>query len=532
MQFRCPVSALTLRLILFFSVLFLPVAVSSPLLAAGETQPPALNQSTTHLTFNPACGMVNQSIILTAKVIGIASGTGTGPTGTVTFTQGSNQLGMANLDPTTGIATLPTSFGTAGNYSITATYSGDTNYMPSMDTETLQIGTTCLTATTTSLSINPNPAQVGESVTIKAQVSAGTGLLGMITGTVDFLQDGTQIGTGTLDPTSNTATFTTSFANTGMFSMTARYEGDNQKYLGSTSPAVNLSIVPVGTLTPTTTTLSSSNPNSNFGDTVNFTANVSGGMGSGPTGTVTFLDGSTSLGTGTLVAGISSSSFASFSTNSLSIGTHTITAQYGGDSNFAGSTSSPLTQNVGSSSNQTFIISINPGVLNVNQGSSGTATITVSPAGGFNQPVTFVCSNLPLFAACSFDPATVTPDGSNHPVTSTLTVTTGSAKALLMRPVLGPHGSLPKSALAVFSVGLMGLVQVKERRKKPGRRGVKSIASWLLFSLCLLGCLWMVACGGSGSNANSVTPKGQTIVTVSGSTATGAQTTTFTLNVQ
>ena len=57
---------------------------------------------------------------------------------------------------------------------------------------------------------------------------------------------------------------------------------------------------------------------------------------------MTFLDGATSLGTGTLNA----SGVATFSTSALSVGTHSITAAYGGDTNDAGSTSAALTQTV------------------------------------------------------------------------------------------------------------------------------------------------------------------------------------------
>ena len=60
-----------------------------------------------------------------------------------------------------------------------------------------------------------------------------------------------------------------------------------------------------------------------------------------PTGTVTITDGSTTIGTGTL-----SSGQATFTTSALAIGGHTITSIYGGDTNFAGSTSSALTQTV------------------------------------------------------------------------------------------------------------------------------------------------------------------------------------------
>ena len=73
-----------------------------------------------------------------------------------------------------------------------------------------------------------------------------------------------------------------------------------------------------------------------------FTATVTPDhAGSGtPTGTVTFKDGSTTLGTGTL----SSTGVATFSTSTLSVGSHAITAVYGGDSNFTTSTSPTLTQ--------------------------------------------------------------------------------------------------------------------------------------------------------------------------------------------
>lgn len=95
------------------------------------------------------------------------------------------------------------------------------------------------------------------------------------------------------------------------------------------------------------TTSVTSNPNSSVvGQSVTFTATVraSGGM---PTGTVTFKDGSTTLASGVALSG----GMATFTTSSLSIGTHTITAVYSGDSNFNGtgagsSTATALTQQV------------------------------------------------------------------------------------------------------------------------------------------------------------------------------------------
>jgi hypothetical protein len=90
-------------------------------------------------------------------------------------------------------------------------------------------------------------------------------------------------------------------------------------------------------LTPTTTSLTSLPNPSAVGQSVTFTATVTGS--STPTGKVTFKDGGKSLGSVTL-----SSGQAVLSTASLKRGSHSITATYGGDSNFATSTSPVYTQ--------------------------------------------------------------------------------------------------------------------------------------------------------------------------------------------
>jgi hypothetical protein len=65
--------------------------------------------------------------------------------------------------------------------------------------------------------------------------------------------------------------------------------------------------------------------------------------GSGlPTGAVTFLDGSTALGTGPL----DKSGRIAFATSKLAVGQHLIVANYTGDADFAGSQSNALTQTV------------------------------------------------------------------------------------------------------------------------------------------------------------------------------------------
>ncbi len=94
----------------------------------------------------------------------------------------------------------------------------------------------------------------------------------------------------------------------------------------------------------TTTTITSSGSPSVFAQMVTFTVSVgvvAPGAGT-PTGTVTFMDGSTPLATVTL----DGSGQATFSTAALAIGTHTITATYSGEGDFVASTSAALSQTV------------------------------------------------------------------------------------------------------------------------------------------------------------------------------------------
>src|SRR5206468_2326324 len=105
----------------------------------------------------------------------------------------------------------------------------------------------------------------------------------------------------------------------------------------------------------TTTALSSSANPSAVGQAVTFTASVTvtaPGAGT-PSGTVTFQDGATLLGTGTL----NGAGQAAFSTTTLAAGTHAITAVYAGDTNFNGSASGTLSQVVGQADTTTALSS-------------------------------------------------------------------------------------------------------------------------------------------------------------------------------
>ena len=91
--------------------------------------------------------------------------------------------------------------------------------------------------------------------------------------------------------------------------------------------------------------LSSSNNPANPGADIQFTASVSSAdlaVTATPTGTVTFLNGTTAIGMASLVDGTATFDAGS----SLPGGASSITAQYNGDSKFGASTSMPLTQTV------------------------------------------------------------------------------------------------------------------------------------------------------------------------------------------
>jgi hypothetical protein len=139
----------------------------------------------------------------------------------------------------------------------------------------------------------------------------------------------------------------------------------------------------------TTTALSSSANPSVFGQAVTFTATVTPASGSGtPTGTVTFMDGSATLGTGSLSGGQ-----ASLTTSFFVLGARSITALYSGDLHFLPSTSSTLTQTVNQDASTTTITSSdNP----ANAGESLTITVTVSAsAPGSGMPTGSVTLMIP-----------------------------------------------------------------------------------------------------------------------------------------
>jgi hypothetical protein len=124
----------------------------------------------------------------------------------------------------------------AGSNSITATYSGDTNFATS--TAPAVTVTVAQQSTTTTLTVsNPNPAPF-ETVTLTATVAAVSSGTGIPTGTVEFLANGSSVGTSTV--TAGQATLSVVLP-IGVDSVTAQYSG-NTNFATSTSSAVTVSV--------------------------------------------------------------------------------------------------------------------------------------------------------------------------------------------------------------------------------------------------------------------------------------------------
>lgn len=197
---------------------------------------------------------------------------------------------------------------TGGSHNLSATYSGDNSYN-AVTTPVNDAVTVTHASTTTALSPGSNPVpanqQVALSVTIGSQSNSTQGPTGTVTfkdgnNTIGTPQPVTPAGATSTAGASGTATLTTTFATTGTHSLTAIYGGDTN-YATSTSSAVSLAVGQT-----TTTTVTSSAMTISSGGSVALTATVVGtGAGASPTGTVQFMNGSTTLGAAQTCAAVS-----------------------------------------------------------------------------------------------------------------------------------------------------------------------------------------------------------------------------------
>jgi len=370
-----------------------------------------------------------------------------------------------------------------GSDQVVASFPGDSNYMPSASAPTTL--NAAQGTPTIALSASPNPAPYGSAVTLTATVS-GSGLTP--TGTVQLLDGSAILGTTTLD-SSGTATYVAKSLEMRTHSISATYGGDSN-YTSATPALLTLTVTkPVPTVSVTSST--SFLP---LGASATFTATFTG-SNTTPTGTVSFLDGSTQLAQ----VALNSSGVASYSTASLAEGTHTIVAAYGGDSSYAPVTSSSV--QVVTSSKPFLTVTGIAVAVSAGATSGNTSTITITPQQGF-------VGTVALAVAVSAGPA-----GGQYPPTvslvpSSATITgTSAATAMLTVNTTAPHQaqlSVPKKSDTRWYGGAAGVLACLLLFGIPARCRIlkRTLGCLGLFIVLSAGVL---SCGGGGNHDNNAT---------------------------
>jgi hypothetical protein len=303
--------------------------------SVGQTVQRARTATVVTSSANPA--QSGQAVAFTAQVSPVAPGAGD-PTGTVTFTVNGVRLGnpVTVVDGTATSSTFASL--SPGRYSIEATYSGDRNFVGSAGSLDQGTGLDVVRGETTmTLGSGPDPAAFGAPVTFTATVTAVAPATGRPTGVVRFWEGDVLLGTAGLvqGDGSSAATYVSSTLSPGVHEVRAEYVG-NYNF----NPQTASTSQDVGTAATVTGLQATPNP-ATFGQDVTLTAVVTGEPGApgSPTGSVTFRDGATVLGTAP-VTSVQGSRQASLTVPGLHAGDHALTASYSGDASYAGSTSS------------------------------------------------------------------------------------------------------------------------------------------------------------------------------------------------
>lgn len=289
-------------------------------------------ESTSSVLVSPASAVFGQTVTFSATVAP-DSGTGT-PTGSVTFqaTDDSGTVTLGTRSLSGGTASLTKSDTPVGSFIVRAVYAGDGTFEGSTSNG---VGLVVSKAqSSTQLGASPTSSTYGQNVTFAAAVLPVSPSTGSPSGTVQFRDGDTVIGSGSIS--GGVATFSTAALPAGTHEITALYSGDGG-FAGSTSTGLSLVIAKADT----STVVTSSSPSPAFGEAVTFTATVSAlppGAGAAPTGTVQFKDGTADLGPPQPVT----SNTATFTYPGLTGGSHAIIAVYTGDANFNSSTSPAL----------------------------------------------------------------------------------------------------------------------------------------------------------------------------------------------
>jgi hypothetical protein len=405
-------------------------------------------------------------------------------TGQVTFMDGTVALGTATVLNET--ASFSTSQLAVAMHPISALYGGDTNHNGASSAVLSQV------VNKTTLQVVANDAQ---RVFEQPNPVFTTTITGFVDGDTPSVVTGTASLTTPATPTSPAAVYPIIVTQGTLAAANYTFTFVNG----------NLDVMPatpgVGP-TPPVMTAPSLNP-APLGSPVILTATVP----TGATGTVSFLDGTTLLGTAPVVGNT-----ATLTISTLAAGTHSITSVYSGDANFAMASSAPFSLVVLGTAAE-FALTSSTGALIVPPGASASFTIVVSSTNGaFTNPVMMSASGLPPGATYTFTPAAVTPGSAGASTAFVVSVPMQSNMASRSRH-LGP---------AAFALLLLPVACLKRYRRRPQR-----LLLWMLVALTSFGVV--SGCGGGGYFSQ---PQQTYTITVTGTSGSLVHSTTVTLTVE
>ena len=373
-----------------------------------------------------------------------------------------------------------------------------------------------LVASTTTLTV-PAAMLSGQPITLTANVKSSTSANTPV-GLVTFFNGTAAIASATLNASGvGTASYTPSNSITSPFTLTAVYAGDQ---VNNISASAAQPVAAVSTAVATTTTLTASNASSNPGTSVTFTATVAPAVTTyGPaTGTVTFLNGTATLGTGTLANGV-----ATYTTTTLPTGALTITATYAASGVFAGSTSAAFAETVVAPG---FMPTATPASLTIAAGASGTTALSFTGVGGFAGTITLSCGTLPAHFSCAFSSTTL---GSSPSTLTIATNATSTTTAALVNPrhpgALRASEVISATLLFPGSAGLL-LLSLPRKRLQPNALQLPAVCV-----LLAAGAIFGLAGCGSSSN-NNAAPGAYTVPVLFTPSSGSAQTVNLSVTVQ
>ena len=477
---------------------------------AGNTNYAAATQVTASIVVNTA----TQAITFTPPTTPVAYGTS--PI-TLTATGGASGLPVVfSIVSGPGSITGSTlSVTGAGAIVIAANQAGNTNYAAATQvTRSVVVNLATPTVATVSAVTSAYGSTTGITVTATESGSAGVVTGGAITFSVISPATGsftlatctlsaagactaTYIPTGTLATGTYTNDIRASFAAVGNYT--------------AVSGAATLTINPA---TPGITLATSVNPTL-VQSAITFTAAVTSAIGT-PTGTVSFMDGATQLGTGAIANGV-----AAFTTSTLAVGAHTITAVYTGDTNFITVTSSAQTETVlDFSLNISSVTGTGPVTsATVQPGGTAVFTVTISPVGSTTFPaaITLSASGLPPGATYVISPATLVAGSGTQTVTLTIQ---------LPPSIAALHHGDGMNQFAPFALALLLLPFAGLMRKHAKRFGRMT---WIV--LLLIASVATMA-GVTGCGGFFVQPPATYTVSLTGTSGNLSYSTPLTLTVE